>query len=354
MGDVIKLKIKLSQIKMGNFTVRDDIESEYLKELKESMKNDGQWDSIIVRPSDGKYEVIAGHTRFQSAKELGWTEIEATVKDLSDEEADILALKTNLMRSDMSESEEGKVILRYIERYGLTQDAIAKKIGKSQKWIHKRLSLVSDMSEHVRELFESNKITAEQAYRISSLKTEAEQDEFADYIVHNKIPAGRPTDEALKRFKNKTIFTIGYEGKDIDDFIKILKENKIDYVIDIRASIESKHKPEFNGKVLERSLKHQDIKYEHYPELGIHYVVQEPYKKGYLKLECLEQWYKWNIDNNVEFEKLVEHFKDIGKCIFLCMEKYATPLRNQEYHCHRHVLAEMIMKTELFSERIDL
>lgn len=355
------MKIKLSQIEIGKFTVRDDIENEYLKELKESLKADGQWNPIIARPIDGKYELIAGHTRFQAAKELGWNDIEATVRDLTDEEADVLALKTNLMRSDMSEIEEGKVIQRYVDRYGLTRDAIAKKIGKSAHWVGARLSLVLKLSDFVRKAVESTEITSEQAVRIASLETFEEQDEFCKYLINNKIAAGKPTEIALKRFKNKTVFTIGYAGKKIDDFIKILKENKIDYVIDIRASAQSKEKPEFNKDVLKRSLAQAGIKYEEHHELGVHWVVQQPYKAGYFKLECFKQWYQWSIDTLDEtthktwnLDKLCNHFKDIGKCAFMCMEQYAKPLRNQEYHCHRDLLADMIMETGLFSERIDL
>jgi len=354
------MKIKLSQIKIGKFTVRDDIENEYLKELKDSFKKDGQWDPIIVRPSDGDYELVSGHTRFQAAKEIGWNDLEATVRDLTDEEADILALKTNLMRSDMSEEEEGKVIQRYIERYKLSQREIAEKVGKSQNWVNDRLNLVMKLTEYVKSLISKKLITPWQASFISGLKPN-EQDEFAKFLVENKIPAGRPTEEALKRFKNKTIFTIGYAGKSIDEFIKILKENNIDHVIDIRASDKSKEKPEFNGEVLKRSLNHEGIKYEHYPELGVHFVVQQPYKTGYFKLECFKQWYQWNIDTMAKdsprhktLEDIIEHLKDIGKCALMCMEQYAKPLRNQEYHCHRDILADMILKTEIFSERIDL
>lgn len=353
------MKIKLSQVKMGNFTVRDDIEGEYLKELKESLKNDGQWDPIIVRPSNGGYEVIAGHTRFQAAKELGWNDIEAAVKDLSDEEADFLALKTNLMRKDMSEIEEGKVLQRIMIKHKVSERAVADKLGKSRNWVSRRVTLVLDIIEEVQKALEDGKISMEHANLISQINQEKfndwqeKQKEFLIQIIDNNWTRDE-TRKQLKRFFNQTIFTIGYEGKDIDEFIKILKDNNIDVVIDVRASNESKHKPEFNGKILDRSLKQHNINYEHYPELGIHFVVQEPYKQGYLKLECLEQWYKWNIDNNVDFDKLVNHFKDAGKCVLLCMEKYATPLRNQEYHCHRHVLAEMIMKTGLFSERMDL
>ena len=67
---------------------------------------------------------------------------------------------------------------------------------------------------------EKTELTAWQVAKISSIETEKEQDEFADYLVDNNIPSGRPTEKALKRFKNKTIYTIGYEGKNVDEFIQ--------------------------------------------------------------------------------------------------------------------------------------
>ncbi|MFO7677530.1 MAG: ParB/RepB/Spo0J family partition protein [Thermoplasmatota archaeon] len=352
------MKIKISDIKIGDFTVRKDLDQEYLKELKESLKMDGQWNPIIVRPdkNNGGYQLISGHTRYQGAKELGWKEIDANVKDLTDEEADILALKTNLMRRDMSEMEEGQVLKRYIDRYGLTYNSISKKLHKSPTWVASRINLIINVSKYIQTLLGKGLLTSWQVAKIASILNEEEQNAFAKYLVDNKIPAGRQTEEALKRFKNKTIFTIGYEGKNIDDFISILKENKIQTVVDIRGSSDSKHKPEFNGSVLARTLNHADINYIHRPELGVHYQIAQPYKDGYIDIKCLENWYKWNIEkqNEIDLNKLSEEIKDLGKTVFLCMEKYPTPIRDQKQYCHRNILVEMIMKTNLFSERIDL
>ena len=158
----------------------------------------------------------------------------------------------------------------------------------------------------------------------------------------------------LKWFFNTAIYTIGYEGKTIDQFIKILKDNEIDTVIDIRASVKSEKKPDFNGDILKRSLKQNKIDYEHYQNLGVHFVVQQPYKLGYIDVECLENWYRWNIDENINFVEFVESLKNKGKCALMCMERFATPQDKQKIHCHRYILSEKILETKLFSERVDL
>ena len=78
----MSMKIRISKIDDSAFTVREKLNQEPLDELKESLKEDGQWDPIIVRQKGERYEVIAGHRRVQAAKELGWAEIEATVRRL--------------------------------------------------------------------------------------------------------------------------------------------------------------------------------------------------------------------------------------------------------------------------------
>lgn len=357
------MKIKISDINIGQFTVRKDLDKEYLKELKESLKMDGQWNPILVRPdkNNGGYQLISGHTRYQACKELGWKEIDATVKDLTDEEADILALKTNLMRRNMSEIEEGKVIQRYIARYNLTQKDISKRIGKSETWVYRRLGLVLDIIKDVQDALSRRVISGEHATLISQISKnkfddwKEKQKQFLKLILKNKWTRDETRDQ-LKKFFNQTIYTIGYEGKTIDDFISILKDNKIQTVVDIRGSVDSKHKPEFNGSVLSRSLNHSDINYTHRPELGVHYQVAQPYKDGYIDIECLQKWYKWNIEkqNEIDINQLSEEIKDLGKTVFLCMEKYSTPIRGQKHFCHRNILVEMIMETKQFSERVDL
>lgn len=354
------MKIKVSQIEVGEFTVREKLDKEHMDEIKGSLKTDGQWNPIIVRPNGvSKYDLVAGHYRLQAAKELGWKEIEATVKDLSDADADFLALKTNIIRATMSEMEEGVVLQRMMDKHGLSQRDVAKKLGKGNNWVRRRIALVLNIVPEVQKALSDGKISMDHAFLISQISAEKfkdwkdKQKEFLGLIVKNKWTRDQ-TRVQLKRFFNTTIFTIGYQGREVDEFVKVLKENEIDILVDVRFSAESQYKPEFSKKLLGKELKKNNIAYEHHPELGIPHVIQNPYKDGGFSFECLVQWYRWHMENEVDFQALVEHIKDAGKTAVMCMERYAKSQRDQEYHCHRHILANMINETLLFPERIDL
>ena len=354
------MRVKLSQIEVGSYTVREKLDPEHLKEIKASLKADGQWNPIILRPSgDSRYDLVAGHFRFQAAKELGWKEIEATVKDLSNADADFLALKTNVIRAAMSEMEEAKVIQRIMENHDLSQREISKELHKSDTWVSQRLGLVLRVVKEVQDALATKKISADHVALISRIDEDRFKDwkdkqrEFLDMILKGKWTRDQ-TRVQLRRFFNTTIFTIGYQGREVDDFIEILKENEIDILIDVRFSAESQYKPEFSNKLLGKELRKSNIAYEHHPELGIPHVIQNPYKDGGLSFECLEQWYRWHIQNEVDFQALVEHLKDAGKTAMMCMEQYAKAQRDQKYHCHRHILANMINETLLFPDRTDL
>jgi ParB family chromosome partitioning protein len=107
------MKIDINNIDEGRFVIRDENNEEYVAQLAASLKEDGQWVPIIVRPKpEGRYEVIAGHYRLHAAKKAGFTEIEATVRDLLDEYADILSLKTNMLRLEMTPREQGQVLAK--------------------------------------------------------------------------------------------------------------------------------------------------------------------------------------------------------------------------------------------------
>ena len=98
------MKVQLSKINVGNYKIRDSIDEDHVKEIAASFEKDGQWDPIIIRTSDdrGTYDLVAGEHRLCAAKILGWSEIEATVRDdIDDSEADFLALKTNMYRKEM-------------------------------------------------------------------------------------------------------------------------------------------------------------------------------------------------------------------------------------------------------------
>ncbi len=354
------MKIKIANIEVGRFSVRDNFEQEHVEEIKSSFEIDGQWNPIIVRPTkNGKYEVISGHYRLQAGKELGWDEIEAIIKDFEDVEAEIISLKANLMHSDMTAMEKGKVLNKIINEYGITQVALAEKLGISKSQIGQLLTLALSLHKSVAKALEDGEINYGVASVIGSLDIENQSD-FLEIILSRKISKPAEAYKLKAKFLNDTIYTIGYQGRKLNQFIEILKNNEIKVLLDIRHSAKSTMKPNFSKEVLERELERIKIKYIHIPELGIPFIIQTPYKEGKFSIECLKQWYSWHIENEVELEKIITNLKDSGRSVLMCMEKYAKKMREQNYACHRDILANIILSFKTsdsllkFENRVDL
>lgn len=355
------MKIKISKIKVGKHNIRDKIDEEHIEEIRDSLKLDDLWHPIIVRPDgDGTYDLIAGHYRLQAAKDLGWDEIEANVKDLEDIDADILSLKTNLMQSEMTPTEKGNVINKIINEYGISQKDLSIKLGISQAQISKLLTLALSLHKSVADALNSEKINYGVASVIGSLELE-QQPKFLKIIIDKKITQPSQASSFKSNFLNDTIYTIGYQGKSIDSLIEILEKKKINTLIDIRESGKSSQKPQFNSEVLKREFQKTNIKYLHRPELGVIYQIRTPYIEGYIDDKAFKGWYKWHL-KDIEFNisEFVQFLKNNGNCCFMCMEEYAKPNKNQNYYCHRDYLSEIIMNFEtedlllIFDKRIDL
>jgi len=377
------MRIELNKIKVGRFRIREKLDEEHLNDVMRSFEKDGQWDPIIVRPAKerGYYELIAGEYRFEAAKRLGWKDIEAIIKDVDDVAADFLALKTNIIRQSMSPLEEGRAISKYMMEYGLTQEQVAKELGRSQAWVSERLALALNISEEVRKALITGDITISQAVIISQISPKEgkltpyfinRQRIFLETVLREQDRLKRKLSEdetrmMLRWFQNDTIYTIGYAGRDWKDFLKTLKDNEIELVLDVRESGESRYRPEFNETVLKRSLEEQGIEYERRPELGVPYEVRQSYLDGYLSWECFKQWYVWSVrGRKVEgktkdlLPELVERLKNKRSCL-MCEEAYPKPKGAQKHYCHRDILADMILTYEdkerpllRFEKRIDL
>ena len=353
------MKIKIKDIILPWYQPRDELDEDYINELSKSIKNDGLWTPIMVREIDGKFELISGNNRLEAVKKLGLDTIEAKIVDLDEDMASVYAIKTNFLQKNLTELEEAKAIQRIIDKFGFNQSEIAEKLGKSPTWVANRLSLVMKLSKKVRDALSGEKITPTHAVIFSALN-ERDQDLFLEYCLKNKWGI-RELKESIKNFQNNTLFSIGYEGLNLDNFIDKLKNNKIDLLIDIRDSIRSSHKPEFNGEIIERECKKNNIKYLHKPELGVIYQVRRPYIEGYFDHEAFRGWYDWNLEeqkfNIGEFKKFL---KSKGNVCFMCMEQYPRPNKKQNYYCHRDLLIEKIINHEGdtifydFNKRIDL
>jgi len=355
------MKIKISKIKVGKHSIRDEVDEEHIREIRESFKIDGQWHPIIVRRDEnGSYDLIAGHCRLKAAQELGWEEIEATIKDLEDIDADVLSLKTNFMHTDLSPTEKGKVINKIITTYGISQKELSIKLGISQAQTSKLLTLALSLHKSVADALNSGTINYGVASVIGTLEIN-QQPRFLKIIIEKKITQPSKASSLKAKFLSDKIYTIGYQGKNLDFLIEILKKNKINLLIDIRDSGKSSNKPEFNSEILKREFNKINIKYTHKPELGIIYQVRAPYIEGYIDDNAFRGWYNWHLDNiGFNVEDFIEFLKNNGNSCLMCMEGNAKPNKNQKHHCHRDFLADIILNHKskdsllLFERRIDL
>jgi len=290
----------------------------------------------------------------QAAKELGWVEIDATVRDIDETEALFLALKTNLIREEMTEREQGKILHQIASNLSLSNAQIAQKIGKSKDWVNHRVKLALDLHEDVAKALESGEITFALAARIIAQLPMKTQSSFLIYLLQNNIKDVDKARVAMRRFLNTTLYTVGYEGKSLDQFLTILKTNGIETLIDVRFSVESQYKPEFSGNLLARELQRNGIKYAHRKEFGVPYEWQNPYKEGAIPFECLDKYYRWNVKKNTDFKAFLDGVKENGKTALMCYERYATAKREQTISCHRSILAAIMQETGEFKEVVHL
>ncbi len=355
------MKIDVNKIDEGRFVIREENNEEYIAELSKSLLADGQWNPIILRPKEGgRYEIIAGHYRLKAAKKAKFKVIEASVRDLSDEEADVLSLKTNLLRLEMTAREQGRVLSKMMENYGWNQTDIAKKLSVSRQWVQRRIRVALELHEDVAKALDQGLIGFQVASIIAGVAPEG-QPILLKIILDRKITDHTDAGVIRRQFLNDTLFTIGYQGINAEQIINILKDNEIEQLIDIRFSSESQYKPEFSGPILKRELERNKIEYQHRPEYGLPYLIQNPYKEEALGYDCVKQWYQWHISSEkIDFDKFVEEIKSKGKTALMCMERYAKPKGDQKYACHRDILADMILQYESedslmkFEKRIDL
>lgn len=168
------LKIKVDSIMPNPYQPRRHFDITGLEELAASIKQVGVITPISVRRAPGGYELICGERRLRAAKLAGLTEIPAIVMDLSDKESAIVAITENLQRRDLSFFEEAESIQNLIEFHGITQEAVAEKLGKSQAAIANKLRLLK-LPESVRRVVTEGGLHERHARALLRLPNEAMQ-----------------------------------------------------------------------------------------------------------------------------------------------------------------------------------
>lgn len=204
-GDVLTINIRLEDLETGVFSPRKTFSTHYINELAEDIEREGQLKPIIVRPHSEKpdvYQVIDGEHRVRVLKKLGRETVRAEVRLLSYEDSLFLAMRVNEMRGKrLTEIEEASHIKRMIHEFGYTQEEVADKFKRTQTWVSKRLRLVEDLSEDVKDAFMTRVISQTHAREMAELPKEI-QPEVVKKVVDEGL-SSRETEVLVHAIKKK-------------------------------------------------------------------------------------------------------------------------------------------------------
>ena len=176
------VEIDLSELRANPYQPRKNFDEEALNELASSIKEHGVFQPIIVKKSIKGYEIIAGERRFRASKLAGMQTIPAIVKDFSDEEMMQIALLENLQRENLTSIEEAKAYKSIIESMNITQDELAKKVGKSRSHVTNILGLLK-LPASVQDMVLYNKLSMGHARVLSKLNNPKTIEDLAQRVI---------------------------------------------------------------------------------------------------------------------------------------------------------------------------
>ena len=136
-------RIPLASIRPNPFQPRREFRPDELAELEASLRASGLLQPISVRRRGDAYELIAGERRVRAATNLGWTEIQAIVRDFDDRTMLVLALVENLQRTNLNALEEARGYRRLIDEFQLTQQQVAEAVGKDRTTVTNLLRILA-------------------------------------------------------------------------------------------------------------------------------------------------------------------------------------------------------------------
>lgn len=161
---------------------RREFDEEKLQELADSIREHGLLQPILVKPDGNRYFIIAGERRYRACQLAGLERISCIVRDCSEQEMTEKALIENIQRTDLSPIEEGLAYARLIEEYGLTQEQVAKRVGKGRATIANLLRIIQ-LPPEVLVLLKNEKISLGHAKVLLGLDDEKQQTALAERIA---------------------------------------------------------------------------------------------------------------------------------------------------------------------------
>ena len=215
-------KVSINDLIRNKFQPRKNFNKESLDELKNSIKEQGVIQPIVVRPSkspEGKYEIIAGERRWLASQNAGLHDVPVVILDVDDVKSLEFAIVENVQRQDLNPIEEARGYQSLIDEFNYNQDKLSKVIGKSRSYIANSLRLLS-LPIEILLMVEEGKLSAGHARSLIGLHNSIN---IAKQIIQKKLSV-RQAEILVRQFRDKKFKLISKKDSNILDLQKVLEE----------------------------------------------------------------------------------------------------------------------------------
>lgn len=244
--------LPINEIEPNREQPRKNFDKEKLEALADSIKEHGVVQPLIVVKGDGYYKIVAGERRWRAARLAGLKELPVIIRDYTELEAEEIALIENLQRENLNPIEEAAGYRQLMDKFGLTQDDVAQKIGKSRPSVANSLRLMKLPAE-VRKMLETDVISVGHAKVLLGVEDDKKIIEISKQVAEKGLNV-RQTEALVhaqpKKKKEKPKFDANVVNA-ISDTQKSL-EKKFGTKVKISYSDKYKGKVEISFKDLEQ------------------------------------------------------------------------------------------------------
>lgn len=192
------VELPILDIERSPYQPRREFKEEELRELAESLKNNGLIQPPTVRKNAaGKYELIAGERRLRAAQFAGWTKIQVLVKDVNEETAAVMTTTENLQREDLNPIEEANSYKILIDTFNLTQAEVAERVGKGRATVANATRLL-ELPDEVKALVSNKLLSVGHAKVLLSVESEKDRTILARDCVNEQLTVRALEKKVLK------------------------------------------------------------------------------------------------------------------------------------------------------------
>jgi ParB family chromosome partitioning protein len=189
-------ELPVSAIRPNSRQPRTSFPEAGIRELAASIKEVGILQPLVVRPTPGGFELIAGERRLRAAREAGLERVPVLIRQAGEDESVELALVENLQRENLSPLETAAAYQALMDGFGLTKERLARRLGKSRAAVTNTLRLVH-LPERIQALLDDGKLSEGHARALLGLETEEQMTRLAQRVVDEKLSV-RKTEQLVR------------------------------------------------------------------------------------------------------------------------------------------------------------